>query len=378
MKNDIVIVAELDWEGLHNQSHVIALGFANRGHRVFYINRTLQRWPTGEHLLRRLNPNKNRGYVNTYPHPPKNLYPITLWVGPPVQWLRIINSFIIKNTIKKYRIKNPILITYIPTFTTIDIIKILKPKLIAYICYHNFDADDDVLPDLLLAEKELIRTSDVLFADSIYLQNRIKKMAGNKEVFRSIPGVYYGLFRQAFRGDESKYCKTLYYFGGIGPHLDLSLYTALASRVRVIFVGVVNPVIRRKIPTNIEIQPPVANSELPTILKEADIIGLFYKDSPYIRGVLPAKFFECLATGKPLLVSGLKETTILYSDVIYDVQGSLQNAIEIIQRLPQTETAERLLRRDVIAKDADWANRFHTVATLIENAYNQKYKNEYK
>jgi len=364
-KDDIVFVAELDWQGLHNQSHIMALGFANKGHKVFYINRTLQRWPRIEHILRRLTQNKNRGFVNTYPHPPENLQPITLWVGPPVRWLRIINRFIIRKTLKKYRINNPILITYTPTYTTIDIIKILKPKLTAYICYHNFDADI-VLGDVLLSENELIRISDVLFADSLYLQERLKKKSNGKVILRSMPGVYYEIFREAFRGDEVKYCKTLYYFGGIGPHIDFPLYEALAAKLKVIFVGVVDPIVRKQIPANIEIKPPVANLELAKILKDADILGIFYRDTPYIRGVLPAKFFECLATGKPLLVSGLKEAEY-YLDVVYELQGSVKNAIEIIEKLPQLETPERVIRRNMIAKEADWSKRFSTFVTHLEN-----------
>jgi len=355
-EKNIVFIAELDWKGLHNQSQVMALGFANIGYNVFYINRMLQRWPRIEHIIRYLKPTKEKGFVNTYPHPPKNLNTINLRLGPPVNWLRIVNRFIIKRTLKKYKIKNPIIIVYSPTFNAIDIINLLKPDVVSYICYHNFNANVS-LPDVLLSEKELIKISDVLFADSLYLQNRIKEISGGKKVFRSPPGVYYKSFHRAYRGDEVNRCKNIYYYGGIGPHLDLSLYESLAKKFNVVFIGVVDPVIRKKIPANIEIRPPVANLELPKILKDADILAILYKDSSYIRGVIPAKFFECLATGKPLLVSGLNEAKP-YLDVVYDVQGSARKGLEVIEKLPEMETPERFSKRDKISIEADWSNRF--------------------
>ncbi|MFM8431332.1 MAG: hypothetical protein ACKOA1_00895 [Bacteroidota bacterium] len=50
----IVIVAELDWNGLHCQSHYMAKRFAEEGYQVTYVNRTLQRWPKWRHLASRL------------------------------------------------------------------------------------------------------------------------------------------------------------------------------------------------------------------------------------------------------------------------------------------------------------------------------------
>lgn len=363
-ENDIVFIAELDWTGLHNQSHIMALSFANIGYKVFYINRTLQRWPRIEHITRYMKRTKEKGFVNTYPHPPKGLHTINLWLGPPVKWLRIVNRFIIKSSLKKYKFKNSIVIVYTPTFNAIDIINQLQPKAISYICRHNFNANVS-LPDVLLSEKKLIEISDFLFADSIYLQKRIKEISGGKKVFRSPPGVYYKEFKRAYRGDEVKRRKTIYYYGGIGPHLDLRLYGRLAEKYKVVFIGVVNPAIRKKIPANIKITPPVTNLKLPMALRDADILAILYKDSPYIKGVIPAKFFECLATGKPFLVSGLSEAEP-YLDIVYDVQGSERKALEVIEKLPETETPGRFSKQDKIAKEADWSNRFKMFIKLLD------------
>ena len=145
----------------------------------------------------------------------------------------------------------------------------------------------------------------------------------------------------------------------------------LATTLKVVFIGVVHPSVRKKIPADIEIRPPIANSDLPKILKNADMLGIFYKNSPYIQGVIPAKFFECLATGKPVLVSGLMEATP-YLDTVFDVQGLAKIAIKTIKKLPAIMTSARLARQDVLAQEADWTNRFNSFMSCIEKAYQKK------
>jgi teichuronic acid biosynthesis glycosyltransferase TuaH len=135
------------------------------------------------------------------------------------------------------------------------------------------------------------------------------------------------------------------------------LYSALSAFLQVIFIGVVDPVLKGKIPSAIKILPSVPNEKLPEYLKMADIMTIFYKDTPYIKAVLPAKFFECLAAKKPVLVSGLQEAKPYYH-VVYDVYGSVNNALEIIKNLPRTETSSLVALRNKIAMEASWENRF--------------------
>lgn len=83
---------------------------------------------------------------------------------------------------------------------------------------------------------------------------------------------------------------------------------------------------------------------------------------------MPAKFFECLATNKPLLVCGLKQAKP-YNDVVYDVEGSVEKACEVITKLPETETKEKLLKREKIAREADWSSRFELFSGHLGRVY---------
>ena len=100
------------------------------------------------------------------------------------------------------------------------------------------------------------------------------------------------------------------------------------------------------------------------MLREADILTIFYKPSSYVSGIIPAKFFECLATGKPVFISGLPETNC-YKESIYNIDAGFQQAMEYIKNLPQLETDERRNARAMVARDADWENRFHQFSKRI-------------
>jgi len=364
-KRDIVFMSSRDWDSLPLQSHFLAEGYARLGHRVFFINQTLQKWPRLSHLMWRLRPNRSTGQVASYSkdHAVKGVTTVTLWTGPPVPWMRWLNRIIIRRAFAKHNIRQSAFVTWVPTYTSLDIISVLKPEITGYVNYHHFEADD-VLPDLLVAEKLLVKVVDFLFTDSQFLKKRIKNLSGNRDVHSSMPGVYFDRFRAAMRGDEVERLRTIYYFGDIGPHLDLELYNKLAEEYDVVFLGIVNATAKEIISSKIDIRPPVAIMDLPAAIRDADILTAFYKDSPYMKGVIPSKFFECLATGKPLLVSGLDEAEP-YRHVMDIVSNGHEEALGIIRSLPEIETPTRLREKEEVARAADWPTRFEHFRNIL-------------
>lgn len=353
-KKDVIIIGNGNWHGLWYQSQQFACAFAAHGHRVYYLTKILQQWPTIDHFRRRFFSDRRRLHGKNLI--PENVHIVEpLWL-PPARFMRPINRMLIRRTISSLGISSPIIITYIAPYNILDFIELVRGAKVAYINVHNYDADS-VMPDLLMSERELIVKADILLADSTYNQMRISRLANGRHVYPALPGVDYHRFSRAYRGDESQRRKTLYYFGGVGPHLDLQLYRELSKRLRVVFIGVVSRAVRDKIPDGITICPPVPNSELPALLTEADILSIFYKNSSYIRGVIPAKLFECFATGKPVLVSGLEEAAP-YENIAYNVCASPEQACQVIDKLEETETMERLACRQAVGQGADWSNRF--------------------
>lgn len=359
----ILVMAELDWDGLHCQSHYMARRFAEDGYEVTYINRTLQRWPTLNHLRRRLSSGRaQRNEVYRRPKPP-TLKVLTLWLGPPVSWLRWLNQRIIRKAFQG--VARPIaLITYIPTYNCVDLIDITKPASIYYLCYHNFDADV-VLKDVLKSELEIIERSTKLFADSSFLQKRLQEKSKEKEVVLAPPGVHFDAFHRAYRSDEAHTRKKICFFGGAGKHLDIDLYNRLSEHYQVIFIAIVSDEIRTQLSPKIELRDTVGHERLPEILKEMDVLSILYVRSDYIDGVIPAKIFECMATGKPILVSGLCELD-RFSDILYNTGNSFEKAMELLEKMPET-FPDRLEKQLDTARSYDFEalyKKFKTATSL--------------
>lgn len=361
-KSEVIIAANNDWNGFWYQRQQFACDFARLGYRVIYLNKTLQRWPKLKHFIQRIKSSTNRNDIEITV--PDGITLLTsLWL-PPLKLLRFINRLLIKKTVEKMNLQSkPILITYVPTYNIIDLIDYIKPLKVVYINVHNYNSDD-VLQDLIESEIELIKISDFLFADSKYNMKRLMNSSNGKEVFQSLPGVDYDNFRKSKNQEKVQREKTIYYYGGIGSHLDLELYNSLSKRFKVVFIGTVEESIRESISKNIVIKKPVSVKKLPEELFEADILSILYKRTSYVDGVIPAKFFECLATEKPLLVSGLAEVEP-YNDIVYNVDGSVEKAINIIKNLEITETELIKNKRNEIAKEADWDNRFNALFKRI-------------
>ena len=360
---DVVVFAELDWDGLHCQSHVFARGFAERGHRVLYVNRTLQRWPTLDHLRRRLKRSRPAPGAPRAAELPANITVSTLLHAPPVRWLRPVNRWLVGRQLRHVNLVDPVMIVYVPSFLALDIGTILGVGEYHYVCYHNFDADR-VLPDLLRSEREIVRRAKTLFADSRFLRERLGRMSGGREVLASPPGVHYDQFAKSFRGDEAKRRRVIGYFGGVGPHLNIAAFNALADMYEVVMIGIVDSAVRRQLSPRIVIKPPVANRDLPELIRDWDIIALLYMDSPYMQGVIPAKFYECLATGKPVLVSGLREAEEHHQTVYIAGEGA-GDVLETLRAIdPGADTIRSQVRRSS-ARKADWDSRFRDFQDAI-------------
>jgi len=359
MKTDIVIQSTNDWNGFWFQRQEFASRLAADGHRVFFLNRVPQRIPRPGRILRWLQASRQGAAIeNPVPAGVRVLKPRLL---PPVALLRPINRFLWRRLWSalppEERPLDPILISYQPSYSILDLIPIIQASRVIYVNTHNYDADPSCPADLLRSEARLVRRADALMADAAFNASRLQRYGPLVPVSRAMPGVSVARFAAAYRGDEVERRRKVFFFGDIGKHLDVPLYNALAERFEVVLIGIADAAVAAGISERIRILPPVAPADLPAALRDADVLTIFYKPSAYVDGILPAKFFECLATGKPLIVSGLKETAP-YAAAVYDAAGDADQAAAFIQALPSTETRERRAARKAFADSADWERRY--------------------
>lgn len=282
----------------------------------------------------------------------------------PTEFLRAVNRKLVRHTLKKFDIKNAIIITDIPSYNVFEVIELVQPKKIVYINSHNLADSEGVVRAIVDSEKAYIQQSDILLATSEYNRDKTIQISGSRKVFRSLPGVNFELFTRAFRGDEPQRAKTICFFGSIQDAVDIDLYNQLAKQFKILFIGEILPDAKNLVSDVVEVRPAVGQEELAKQLKEADVIGLFYKQTSYTEGVIPAKVFESMATGKPILVCGIKEDRV-YSPYVYHFDGTETQAVDIIKNLAQTETKEKIENRRIAAMQADWQSRFQSFCDTI-------------
>ncbi|MBN1788514.1 MAG: glycosyltransferase [Sedimentisphaerales bacterium] len=359
--NDIVIISSNDFGTLWYQRQALAVHFAKAGHRVFYFNRTPSKWPSPNKLI-----NWSIKKIKTIRHAnlPENLWIITPFWLTPTKGLRGVNRRLIQKTLTGLKIKDAIVITDTPSYNSLDLIEQIRPKKVVYINSHNYRISRGVITAMLDSEEIYIQQSDSLFAVSEYITERTVRLSGGRKVLRSMPGVNYELFAKAFRGDEAQRAEKIYFYGMIQDVVDIELFNKLSKQFKVVLIGRVRKNIKKLISKNIELRPPADQNTLAQQLKEADILGLFYKQGLHAKGTMPAKMFESLATGKPVLVSGIQKDPV-YSPHVYHFDGTESAAVEIIKNLSQTETPEKIKNRQAAGAEADWQKRFETFCSTI-------------
>lgn len=359
----VVIISNNDWDGLWYQRQQFASMYARAGHEVLFINKTLQRYPIVKDFKDRFF-RKNAHSQLKRNSIPSGVRVVSIYTLPPVPLFRYANKLMIKRSLTNSGFKYcDLLITYVPSYTSQDIIEYLKPSKSAYINVHNYD-DDEVVKSLLQSEKQLCSKIDYLFADSQFNHDRLVRISNGREVNFSEPGVNSLLFASAYRGDETQKRLTIGYFGGIGSHLNLDLYNNLSENFNVVFVGSFNrDNIRERLSDKIRLIEPVSNNELPQIMKSWDIIAILYNPTGYVHGVIPAKIYECLSTAKPIIVSGLSNLMSI-KDVVYEISELSQ--VETVMGNIAKENAHIAALRKEIGASADWTHRFNTLNQTME------------
>jgi glycosyltransferase involved in cell wall biosynthesis len=100
----------------------------------------------------------------------------------------------------------------------------------------------------------------------------------------------------------------------------------------------------------------VAHAGLPDALAGVDAFVLPYKVNGLTRAISPAKTYECLATGKPVVAARLPAMRNLAGHV-YLAEGP-EAYVEVLRSLKELETEERRRARIELARKNSWEIRF--------------------
>jgi glycosyltransferase involved in cell wall biosynthesis len=110
--------------------------------------------------------------------------------------------------------------------------------------------------------------------------------------------------------------------------------------------------------------------ELPQCLTDSEALIIPYKINDFTKSIVPAKIFECFATGKPLVSTPLPDLVLNFKDSIYFAETP-EEFLNALNQLNSGENKDLVLRRMEMAKDNSWDKRFEQVLSIIDRAIKQ-------
>lgn len=365
----IVILSSLHWHSTWQRHQDIASGLAGGGHCVIYVEPVPKRWPgPGEwrRVAGRLRGSAgDAGYcAQEVPEGVTLVSPRLLPdVGAVAQWSN--RQFFVGGIAEQIRaLSGPgplVVINYLPLPASLALQQALEPDLAIYDCVADWSSFP-LTGNLSAVEDQLLAHSDVVFADSPFL---FEKMGRRHACVRQVlPAVHYERFAaaQAQDGVPSGEQSLCVYFGTLGHALDMALLQKVSESYALRLIGPARAPLPNFSP-QVELCGMMAHDEVPRHLQDADVLLLPYdSEAPHLKAVIPAKTFECLATGIPTVVAGLTSLGD-YAELFYLADSHETFLAGIVAALNE-DRARRAPRIDC-ARANSWAARIAEIEAII-------------
>lgn len=373
MKGTVILIAMVHWHYTWQSQHNMASGLAAQGHRVLFVEPIPKRWPRISEFGRvwgRLTGNSEAAGFFTQP-----LVPGVDIISPRMlpdtgSLTRRLNRHLfvpgVANKLKSETTSPLIVINYLPTSASLALMETLRPDAKIYHCVNDWE-HDPYAPARAM-EADLIAAVDMVWADSPVNFARTSKMADN--VVQLPHGVDIDLFAHARKAPDSPSARPrCAYFGTIGVSTDIDLLRDVSHHYPLRLIGPIR--------TNLggfaestEIIGPVPHQQIPELLRDIDVLLLPYVHSPHNDSVMPAKLFECLATGKPTIACGLK-TLYDYANLFYIRETPDEFLAAIAESA--TEPVECREARLACAEKHSYARRMLKIESYIEQVLANKH-----
>ena len=261
----------------------------------------------------------------------------------------------------------PIVVAYPPTRTTLDLISALDPRLVLYDRADDYEQFPRAPRDITATEREIIARADLVTCTSRPLLERTRRLRPDASL--SGPAVDYDRFAVLQELAPALPPRTVCFFGDAGSgRVDFGVLRAVArAGFRLRLVGALDPAERRFADEpNVEYGGEVDHERLPEALAGVDAFVLPYKINGLTQGISPAKTYECLATGRPVVASPLPALKDLAGHV--SLADGPEGFVRALRNLAKTETDERILARERLARENSWAVRFGEIEASILGA----------
>ncbi len=380
---DFVCFASAYWDEplWTNKQHVMSR-VASRGHRVLYVDPgtswpALRAWVRGDYppdaLWRWARPERdNLWRMLPLPLPLRQAEPLK-----PLSWrllARAVRSFLARESWQ-----SPILWIYHPEAARV--LEHIPARLVCYDCVDDFRTfpqyrrRQEAIDAL---EKQILRRADLVFATSPALYEAKRQWNRHTHLVPNVGDAAH--FSKALSPDtvvpadlERIPPPRIGFVGAVDDYkLDVSLVSQVAeahpewSFVLIGPVGVAEKQARlqplRR--SNVHLLGHRPYETLPNYLKGMDVCVIPYAVTEHTASVFPIKFFEFLASGKPVVVTPLP-SLLPFREAVSVADGPLEFA-EAIARCLDADTPRAKAARLALARANTWDKRVGTLLSLVQ------------
>ena len=274
----------------------------------------------------------------------------------------------VKRKMRELGFDQPLLWCYSPT--SCDIIDQLPHSGVVYDCVDRHSAYPGMIDPQVVdgMERDLARKCDTVFCTAQGLYDTLKEY--NDKTYLIPNGAAYELFsRAAGKGSQDRPV-----FGFVGMLQDCIAYDYLLAladampEADIVLIGRTLPgvdISRLQQKPNIRLLGLLPQPELPAVMKDVDVCLNLFAPGRLSRDVSPLKFYEYLATGKPLVSTREPLQVEEYAELIY-IADDIPGFIDCCRRALAEDDEELRRRRMAAGEAASWDNRVRQMEDLLQ------------
>lgn len=294
-------------------------------------------------------------------------------------WLNKINqwwlSLFIKRQLQKNNMTKPLVWTYMPN--SLDLVKTLPQEGLIYDCVDEHSEYQGFInkEQMLHMERQLIEACDLFFVTAQGLYETKSKYNPNTYLIPN--GANFQLFNKADQEDTpvaaeiaSLPSPIIGFIGVIQEWIDLKLIEKVAKDNRdgsVVLIGPVGAGIDvsslQALP-NVHLLGKKKPAELPNYIKAFDVCLNPFRQSALTKNVSPLKFYEYLATGKPIVTVDMPAIH-QFADCVLIAKDD-DDFLQKVKQAVAEDSRELKEKRIARGRESSWENKVAEMLALKE------------
>ena len=383
MKNHVVCLSTTNYHPLPTRKQNVMSRL--RGAEVLYFDPPVS-------IIAPLTDKKASAYINKYKHPGEKVEGhenITVYALPPVlpffnkfRWVNKLNqkrqaAFVRKKMREHGFGDETVLWCYSPS--SCDIVEQVPHSSLVYDCVDRHSAyKGHITPEVVDGmERDLAKPADQVFATAVGLAETLEKINPTTKMIPN--GAAYEIFsrvqteKDTLRGPEDMKDLKHPVYGFVGmlqECIDYALIEKLAKErpdATIFLIGRTLPGVdlsHLKQYKNIVFHGLVPQPELPAYLSQMDVCLNVFRAGALSKDVSPLKFYEYLATGKPVVSTREPLQVEDFKDVVY-IAHNEDEFLALCDEAARENDPEKTAKRLAYGEQCSWTERVRQMEEVL-------------